>query len=126
MLFDRWCLSKNVNKDYVQLHQLVLIKEFKNCLPMELKTYIDEQKVENLHQAAVLADDYALLHKSVFKHSGELPPRTYPENSSATAQTSNGSSKTPGRTSSDPPLIRSQQLAAGPTCFCSRPCNGRM
>jgi len=49
---------------------------------MELKIYIDEQKVENLHQAAVLADDYALTHKSVFKHSGELTPCTSPKGSS--------------------------------------------
>ena len=48
MLFDRWCLSKDVNKDYVRLCQLVLIEEIKNCLPTELKTYVDEQKVENL------------------------------------------------------------------------------
>ena len=117
MLFDRWCLSKNVNKDYVRLRQLVLIEEFKNCLPAELKTYIDEQKVENLHQAAVLADDYALTHKSVFRRSGELPPRTSPRDSSATPQTGNGSSQTSTRTSNDPPLRRSQQFAAGPTCF---------
>ena len=30
MLFDRWCLSKNVNRDYVRLRQLVLIEEFKS------------------------------------------------------------------------------------------------
>ena len=66
MLFDHWCLSKEINQDYMQLHQLMLIEEFKNCLPTDIKTYIDEQKIENLHQAATLADDYALTHKSLF------------------------------------------------------------
>jgi len=33
MLFDHWCLSKDVNMNYVRLRQLVLIEEFKNCLP---------------------------------------------------------------------------------------------
>ena len=41
------------------------IEEFKNCLLTDIKTYIDEQKVESLHQAEVLADDYALTHKSL-------------------------------------------------------------
>jgi len=68
----------------------------------------------------VLADDYALTHKSVFKLSGELPPRTSPKDSSATAQTSNGNSKTSGRTSSDPSFRRSQRFAAGSTCFYCR------
>jgi len=76
MLFDRWCLSKNVNKEYVRLRQLVLIEDFKNCLPTELKTYIDEQKVDSLQEAAVLADDYALTHKPVFSHSGDGQPQT--------------------------------------------------
>ena len=66
MLFDRWCLAKEINQDYTQLRQLMLIEEFKNCLPTDIKTYVDEQKAGNLHQAATLADDYALTHKSLF------------------------------------------------------------
>ena len=34
-----------------------------------MKTYLDERRVENLSQAAVLADDYSLTHKNTFtKH----------------------------------------------------------
>ena len=32
----------------------------KNCLPNEVKTYLDEKKVETLHRAATLADNYTL------------------------------------------------------------------
>jgi len=75
MLFDHWCLSKNVNKVYVRLHQLVIIGEFKNCLPIKLKAYVDEQKVESVHQAAMLADDYTLTHMPVFRHPRDPQPR---------------------------------------------------
>ena len=52
-LFDQWYASKGVKDDFSKLRQLMLIEEFKNCLPSDIKTYLDEQMVENLHQAAV-------------------------------------------------------------------------
>ena len=44
---------------------MLLTEEFKKCLPNEVKTYLDGKKVETLSQAAVLADDYILTHKSL-------------------------------------------------------------
>ena len=32
--FDQWCHAMNVQKDYENLRQIVLIEEFKNNLPM--------------------------------------------------------------------------------------------
>ena len=63
-LFDRWCTSKDIAGNYEKLRQLILIEEFKKCLPSEVKTYIDEKKVETLNQAAVMVDDYILTHKA--------------------------------------------------------------
>ena len=40
--------------------------EFKACVPVNIKTYIDEQKATTLQQAAVLADDYSLMHRGAF------------------------------------------------------------
>ena len=57
-LFDRWCHSKKVNKDFEKLRQLILIEEFKRRIPFHMKTFIDEKQVENLQQAADLADEY--------------------------------------------------------------------
>lgn len=62
-LFDWWCASKDICGNYEKLWQLILIEEFKKCLPNEVKTSIDEKKVETLNQAAVMADDYVLKHK---------------------------------------------------------------
>jgi len=64
--FDRWCASKEVNLDFNKLRQLILLEEFKSCLPPHIKTYLDERNAESLHQAAVLAEDYSLTHKGTF------------------------------------------------------------
>ena len=65
-LFDRWCTSKKIEKNHEKLRQLILVEEFKNCVITEIKTFIDEQKAETLENAARLADDYSLTHKTNF------------------------------------------------------------
>ena len=57
-IFDRWCASQEVESDFTRLRELLLIEEFKNCIPNEVKTYLDENKVETLHRATTLADNY--------------------------------------------------------------------
>ena len=52
-LFDRWCSSKDVNQEFPKLRQLTLLEEFKNCLPSDIKTHLDERKADDLHQAAI-------------------------------------------------------------------------
>ena len=69
VLFDRWCSSKEVAQDFMKLRQLILIEEFKGCLPTGVKTYIEEQKAESIQQAARLADDYTLTHRGTFEGS---------------------------------------------------------
>ena len=58
--FDRWWNSREVGTDFEKLRQVILIEEFKRCVRDDIKTYLDEQKVENLAKAAAYADDYAL------------------------------------------------------------------
>ena len=65
-LFDKWCSSKKVGQDFDKIRQLLLIEEFKWGLSNEIKTYLSEQKVETLENAAWLADDYSLTHKVTF------------------------------------------------------------
>ena len=67
VLFDRWCSSKEVAQDFTKLRQLILIEEFKGCLPTGVKTYIEEQKAESIQQAARLTDDYSLTHRGSFE-----------------------------------------------------------
>lgn len=66
ILFDCWCVSQKAeNKD--QIRQLILIEDFKNCLPTALSTYINEQKADTLQKAATLADDFVLMHKVMYR-----------------------------------------------------------
>ncbi|XP_029927354.1 uncharacterized protein LOC115373220 [Myripristis murdjan] len=52
------------------MRELILLEEFKNCLPEKVVVYLNEQKVASLTAAAVLADEFALTHKSVFSPPG--------------------------------------------------------
>ena len=65
-IFNRWCDSKSVGVDFEALRQLILLEEFKRCIPKEMKMYLEEVKVKVLEVATVIADDYSLTHKSVF------------------------------------------------------------
>ena len=42
---------------------MVLFEEFKNKVLPDIRSHLDEQKVEELEKAAVMADDYGLTHK---------------------------------------------------------------
>ena len=62
-MLDRWLSSKNVNEDFKQLRQLVLIEQFKECIHANIKTHLDERDINYLEDAATTADDYALPHR---------------------------------------------------------------
>ena len=67
-LFDRWCSSKKICSDYPKLRQLMLVEEFKRkrCINSDVKSFLDEKKVETFEKAARLTDDYTLTHKVSF------------------------------------------------------------
>ncbi|XP_028855030.1 uncharacterized protein LOC114801180 [Denticeps clupeoides] len=63
-LFNRWCVSSKVST-WEQLRELILLEEFKNCVPEAVATHLNDQKVSTLAQAAVCADEFVLTHKVV-------------------------------------------------------------
>ena len=44
----------------------MLLEEFKICHTLQMKTYLDEWKVDRLSQATVVIDEYSLMHKNTF------------------------------------------------------------
>ena len=66
-LFDKWCSASKV-LSMNQLRELVILEEFKSCLPERVVLYLNEQKVENVSKAAVCADEFMLTHRNVFSH----------------------------------------------------------
>ena len=112
-LFDRWCASKEIVKYFEKLRQLILIEEFKGCLPNNIKTYIDEQKAENLQQAAVLADDYSLTHMS--GNYNKLPNSNVTHRNVPTVDP-----KSAGNADDSPRNLR-KGMSGGPICnYCKR------
>ena len=63
-LFNKWCASQQVGNSFDRIKQLVLLEEFKKCVPTPMKTHLEEQKINKLQRAASLADDYKFTHKS--------------------------------------------------------------
>ena len=59
------------------LHELMLIEEFKRCIHHDIRTFLDDQKADTLKNAPRLADDYALIHISIFV---SRPPQSYGRN----------------------------------------------
>ena len=53
-------------ENFVQIRELMLMEEFKKCLPEKIVVYLNEQKVETLSKAAVRADEFVLRHRAVF------------------------------------------------------------
>ena len=115
-LFDHWCTSKEVNGDFGRLRQLMLMEEFKSCVPSEIRTYLDEQKMESLHEVAMHADDYSLTHAVSFgKSQCSSPADTKLE---VTKGGPPGHSNSSGESQSG--NTSSNRLPAGPTCFYCR------
>ena len=85
-------LTLDIGREFVKLRQLMLLEEFKGCLPAEIKTHLDERKVEDLHQATIWADDYAFTHKDVFK------------------KVQSGQVETANKASGEPQLVSREQL----------------
>ena len=75
-LFNRWCHSKEIGQDFKKLKQMVLLEEFKDKVRPDIRSHLDEQKVEELGKAAIMADDYALTHKMSSK-SGNPQQKRY-------------------------------------------------
>ncbi|XP_058260273.1 uncharacterized protein LOC131362376 [Hemibagrus wyckioides] len=90
ILFDKWCTASKMT-DFNSLRELMLLEDFKSCLPERVVVYLNEQKVSSLSHAAVLADEFVLTHKNVF-----TPTRLEKTQSAPYAQ-ANRSKSTPAR-----------------------------
>ena len=61
-LFDHFsCDSEKVENNYKNLRELFLVKEFKRCIHVDIRTFINEQQAKS--DAARFADNFLLTHK---------------------------------------------------------------
>ena len=69
-LFNRWCHSKEVGQDFEKLKQMVLLEEFKDKVWPDIRSYLDDQKVEGLEKSS--SNDYYVLKHKMSSKSGIL------------------------------------------------------
>lgn len=63
----KYCLAALELLDFDGLCEVIILEQFKNVLPVRGATFINECKVSTVTEAAVVADEFELLHKSVFR-----------------------------------------------------------
>lgn len=61
--FNRWCTASGV-KTLEDLKELMLLEQFKNSVSERVATYINERKPDTVSEAAVMADEFFLIHKT--------------------------------------------------------------
>lgn len=69
--FNHWCSSQEV-KTFEDLTHLIILKQFENAVPSRIATFINEHKVKTGEEAAILADDFVLIHAGNFTEKGSL------------------------------------------------------
>ena len=62
VLKDKW-LSASKVETLDDLKELIVLEQFLNGIPLDVKTYLLEREVTTLKRAASLAEDYSLVHK---------------------------------------------------------------
>lgn len=63
-LLDKWCAASKV-KSFEELCELILLEEFKTCIPESIAMHLNKHKVTCTDLAAVTADEFSLVHKNV-------------------------------------------------------------
>lgn len=64
--FNQWCSALEV-KTFADLCNAMVLEKFKNSLPSNAATYINEHEVKTAAEAVALADKYVLMHKLDFE-----------------------------------------------------------
>ncbi|XP_072171900.1 uncharacterized protein [Diadema setosum] len=73
--FDRWISSLKVPRTYDSLREVMTLESFKDSLPSHVRAHIEEQKGLDLRNAAIVADEFDLLHRSQKCANGGFAPK---------------------------------------------------
>ncbi|XP_066946149.1 uncharacterized protein [Macrobrachium rosenbergii] len=70
---EDWLKSKEVD-NFEGLKELVLVEEFKRCVPDKLKVHLEELKIDTLQEVAIASDEYYLSHKNELGVMSNIKP----------------------------------------------------
>ena len=68
-LFDRWCISEKIGRNFNNLKEIILLEDFKNCVYPSIENHITENKAQTLPKASEMGDEFFLYHKHTFQKS---------------------------------------------------------
>ena len=71
-------LQKKISSDSPNLGQLLLVKEFKRCIKLDVNSFLDEKEVKPLEKAARSVDGYTFTHKISFVNRANPWKPLYP------------------------------------------------
>ncbi|XP_068240411.1 uncharacterized protein [Palaemon carinicauda] len=94
--FQEWLKAKGV-EDFDALKELILIEEFKNNINFDLKTHLEDLKLDLLDTLAVAADEFFLSHKGNYRFSDKAKWGTKRNPSGK------GASQSPGKRTKESP-----------------------
>ncbi|XP_068203040.1 uncharacterized protein [Palaemon carinicauda] len=94
--FQEWLKAKSV-EDFDALKELILIEEFKNNINFDLKTHLEDLKLDLLDTLAVAADEFFLSHKGNYRFSDKAKWGTKRNPSGK------GASQSPGKRTEESP-----------------------
>ena len=121
-LFNRWCHSKEIGQDFKKLKQMVLLEEFKDKVRPDIRSHLDEQKVEELEKAAVMADDYALTHKMSSKSGNPQQKRFHGSSNRENISRNMDDRKRQGKSTENVGLVRKVEPLKPISCgHCGKP-----
>ena len=121
-LFNRWCHSKEIGQDFKKLKQMVLLEEFKDKVRPDIRSHLDEQKVEELEKAAIMADDYALTHKMSSKSGNPQQKRYHGSGNRENISRNMDDRKRQGKSTENVGLVSKVELLKPISCgHCGKP-----
>ena len=96
-MLEQWLRSQNVS-EFDKLKNLILFEEFNDCIRVDIKTHISDRGVEDVHEAARLADNYAIIHASIKPYYADKPKvhKPEPKEASKPKETSENNNKNSG------------------------------
>ena len=57
------CLKSLNITNFNDLREMILLEQYLNCVPIDVKTYLLERNVKNAREAAKISDKYTVIHK---------------------------------------------------------------
>ncbi|XP_063586255.1 uncharacterized protein LOC134763618 [Penaeus indicus] len=78
LLCRKWVESQLSSREYEQLIELFILEEVKNCMPLRVRSHIEERGLTTLSEVGMAADNFSLTNPQINYRSRESIPHPNP------------------------------------------------